>query len=98
MEYNLVLTPFSENDLEAIIEWYGKQNIDLSKEFILILDKTMQAIIENPFLFQEVYKSYRSANSGKVPYKIIYRIVENNIIVIAITHHKRNPKVWKSRK
>lgn len=97
MEYNLIFTPFAEKDIEEIVEWYGKQNIDLSKRFIKTLDKTVKNINENPFLFQEVYKTYRCANSGKFPYKIVYRIVEKNILIISITHHKRNPNVWKRK-
>lgn len=97
MRYNLTFTLFAEKDIEEIIEWYGKQNIDLSRKFIISLDKTVQSVTKNPFLFQEVYKNYRCINCDKFPYKIIYRTIENNIIVTAITHHKRNPKIWKVR-
>ena len=98
MTYNLIVSLPAETDIEEIIEWYGKENKDLSKEFVRILEQTFEQITDNPFLFQQVFKDYRKVNTAKFPYKIIYRISENEVIVLAVIHHKRNPEVWKNRK
>ncbi len=98
MTFNLVVSLPAETDIEEIIEWYGKENKDLSREFVKILEQTFEQIIANPFLFQQVFEDYRKINTAKFPYKIIYRISENKVIVLAVIHHKRNPEVWKTRK
>ncbi len=98
MIYSLVISLPAETDIEEIIEWYGKENKDLSREFVEILEQTLEQVISNPFLFQQVFKDYRKVDTAKFPYKIIYRISENKIIVLAVIHHKRNPEVWKNRK
>jgi toxin ParE1/3/4 len=97
MAYNLVLSFAAENDLEKIIKWYGKENTDLIKKFVKEFEEKLQIIILNPFLFQEFYKDYRKANTGKFPYKMVYRISNESIVIIAIVHNKRHSKVWKKR-
>ena len=98
MTFNLVVSLPAETDIEEIIEWYGKENKDLSREFVKTLEQTFEQIIANPFLFQQVFEDYRKVNTGKFPYKIIYRVSENKVIVLAVIHHKRNPEIWKGRK
>jgi len=97
MTYRIILASTAEKDIEEIIEWYGKENNDISRKFIHELEEQLQIIALNPFLFQEVYKNYRKANTGKFPYKIVYRIEDESILVAAIFHNKREPKIWQKR-
>ena len=64
----------------------GEPTIPKYQEFIAELDKVFQQILNNPFLFQEVYKDFRKVNTGKFPYKIIYRIASTSIIIISVVH------------
>jgi len=91
MTFNLIVSLPAETDIEEIIEWYGNENKDLSREFVRILEQTFEQVTANPFLFQQVFEDYRIVNTAKFPYKIIYRISENKVIVLAVIHHKRNP-------
>lgn len=97
MAYKLIIMPSVEKDISAVIEWYEIENADLSRQFINDLEAVFKRIRVNPFLFRVIYKECRGANTEKFPYKIIYRISEESIIVLAVVHHRRHSRVWKPR-
>jgi len=97
MAYKLILLPAVENDISSVIEWYEAANADLSRQFIDDLDNVFKNVLFNPFLYQVVFKEYRGANARRFPYKIIYRISGESIVVLAVVHHRRSPRTWKKR-
>ena len=94
MAYRLLLSSKAESHLSEIIEWYSEENADLSNRFLLALETKFSIIETNPHFFQKFHKDYRSVNTDKFPYRIVYKIHKSQIVVIAIAHHKRHPKVW----
>ncbi len=51
----------------------------------------------NPFLYPEVHRGLRRASVHTFPYSLFYRIRHDHILVIAITHQARHPRVWRQR-
>lgn len=97
MEYKVTLLPKAVIDLEKSIEWYDNINSSLAKQFVIEIESTIKFISKNPLLFQFVDGIYKSVNTPKFPFKIIYRTDEDKIVIIAIFHHKRDPKITDSR-
>lgn len=97
MEYSVVIIPKASVDFEKSIDWYRNINLALAKQFILEIGTAIELISKNPYLFQYVYGSYKSVNTSKFLYKIVYRIYDDKIVIVAIFHHKRNPKTLYSR-
>ena len=97
MEYKIVILPKAITDFEKSIDWYFKINSSLAKQFSNEIDNTIQFISKYPLLFQHSHNQYKSVNTPQFPFKIIYRIDEDKIIIAAIFHHKRNPKILSSR-
>lgn len=58
----------------------------------------MRRITPNPLAYAVVHRDIRKVIVSKFPYAIYYRIEGNDIVVIAVFHSKRNPKIWKARK
>ncbi|MEA3491387.1 MAG: type II toxin-antitoxin system RelE/ParE family toxin [Campylobacterota bacterium] len=85
------------DDVKTAYDWYEKQYIGLGEDFILILEDTYQEISQSPKLYQKIYKSVRRKLMRKFPYGIFFVLKENQIIVIAIMHTKRNPMDWSNR-
>jgi len=97
MEFNIVLLPKAIIDLEKSIEWYHTINVSLAKQFSTEIEATIKLISRNPLLFQNIHGSYKSVNTSTFPFRIIYRIDHNSIVITAILHHKRNPQRITSR-
>jgi plasmid stabilization system protein ParE len=98
MEYKLTFRKFASSDLEGIIEWYGKINPELSTGLLHEVDAAIISIRKNPSQFAVLYKDYSKVNTKRFPYKVIYRLHKDEIIILGIVHHKRHHRVWRRRK
>ena len=95
MTKNLIIRSYAEQEISDITSWYEERLTGLGKRFLKNLDSTLKSILENPLVYQKVYKNYRRALLGKFPYGVYYFIEENNIFVFAVYHEKRDPDFWK---
>jgi plasmid stabilization system protein ParE len=50
-----------------------------------------------PETHAKVYQDVRRALVRRFPYSIYYRFRADRIVVLAVFHNKRDPKVWKAR-
>ena len=98
MKYKIIIRPEAEDDLEEAFQWYEEQNPGLGLEYLLCIDAAFDIIIiRNPKLYQKVYKNIRRALPRRFPYGIFYIIEDDKIIVLAVLHAKRDPRLLKKR-
>lgn len=95
MSFSLVIRRQAENHIAEAFDWYEEQRAGLGNEFVLSIEATIRLIENNPLIFQARYKNIRIALAPRFPYGIFYFIDKNKIIVIAVFHLSRNPKLWK---
>jgi plasmid stabilization system protein ParE len=50
-----------------------------------------------PEAHAKVYHDVRRVLVRRFPYSIYYRFRADRIVVLAVFHNKRDPKVWKAR-
>jgi len=63
----------------------------------LQVDAGLKFIQRNPYSHPIEYKGARKCLLKKFPYKILYIIVDEKVIVLAVIHGKRNPDLAKKR-
>ncbi len=81
------------------LKWYNKQQEHLEERFYAAIVGTVDLIAENPFLFVERKQSVRVAIVQKFSFLIFYKVEVPNqrVVVLAILHQSRNPKIWLRR-
>lgn len=94
MSFSLIIRKRAENHIADAFDWYEQQRIGLGNEFLLSVESTLLLIERSPLLFQTRYKNIRVAIIPRFPYGIFYFVDENKIVVIAVFHLSRNPKLW----
>jgi plasmid stabilization system protein ParE len=82
--------------LEAA-KWYSEQQPSLGMRFSDAVYEKLITISSNPNLFQQRYKHVRAALVTEFPYAIYYTTEGDKIVVHAVLHSKRNPRIWKKR-
>jgi plasmid stabilization system protein ParE len=98
MNRRLVIYPAAENDIAAAAQWYEEQGSSkLSLEFRSALDQTFSSIKENPELYARAYRSLRRALLRRFPYGVFYVPRPERVVVLAVLHTSRNPKLWRTR-
>ncbi len=98
MGFRVVITPKAKQHIADALLWYTDINPQLAADFADQLEDAIQIALTQPLLFQKVSRNYRKINLVRFPYKVIYFIEDENIIIAAVIHHKRNNKHWISRK
>ena len=97
MKYCVIVSPEAENDLKEIFSWYEDNRIGLGYDFLLQVDAGINFVKRNPEIHPIEYKGTRKHLIKKFPYKIIYLVKEEEIIVLAVLHGKRSFELLKSR-
>lgn len=97
MKYRSLIRPEAVNDLEVAFLWYEEKRIGLGHDFLLQVDAGIRFIERNPEISLKEYKGTRRYFIKRFPYKIIYLIEKESIIVLGVIHGKRNPNLTKER-
>lgn len=91
-----ILAP-AEQELADTFEYYENQSRGLGKEFIHAFRLVLDRINNFPFAWPIVQDNIRKCRFGKFPYDAIYALETNEITIVAISHHYREPYYWADR-
>ncbi len=84
-------------EFDDAIKWYELQSEGLGERFKSATIRKIGKITQNPKWFtietEDIYKAY----VPKFPYKILYTVEGELIIIWAISHLHRKPWYWQSR-
>ena len=94
MRYSVIIRKRAEQHIADAYKWYEMQRAGLGEDFLLCVEASLNVIAENPVLFHEKHKNIRCILTPSFPYGIFYFIDKTKIIVVAIFHLSRNPKLW----
>ena len=98
MTATLVFRPQAEQEARATRRWYEEQKPGLGGRFADAIDETVQRIVANPSAFPLVHGNIRRAVMRAFPFGIYFRIHGNDIVILAVTHGRRHPQHWQSRR
>lgn len=94
----MIIRPEAEADLADAQAWYEVQRKGLAAEFLLSVEEALERIGRMPSMYSAVHRDIRRVVMRRFPYVIYYRIVQGDIIIFAVLHTARNPRLWRSRK
>lgn len=97
VKYKTIVRPEAEQDVQNAFSWYEEHRLGLGYDFLLQVDAGLQCIERNPEIHPSEYKGASKHFIKRFPYKVIYLIEANTIIILAIIHGKRSPTVTKRR-
>ncbi|MBN2541261.1 type II toxin-antitoxin system RelE/ParE family toxin [bacterium] len=81
------------------IRWYEQQSKGLGKKFNKAVNIQLKKIKKNPGWFLKESDNIYKAYIPKFPYKILFTIEDDDLIVLwAFAHMHRKPNYWQSRK
>ena len=92
MKYKLVIKEEAADEISEAFTWYEDQKMGLGSALIDVLEDYLDLIQTNPQLYQIRSGTERAAVIRKFPYKIIYRIEGNTVVVFSVFHTSRKPK------
>jgi toxin ParE1/3/4 len=95
----ILIRPEAREDLSAASSWYADQAPGLGKRFLAAIREQLLQITATPDAFPLFHQGTRRALIKRFPYGLIYLVQpeQDRIVVLAILHCGRDPKLWRSR-
>ncbi|MGH9573405.1 MAG: type II toxin-antitoxin system RelE/ParE family toxin [Candidatus Acidiferrales bacterium] len=82
--------PEAAKELIEARDWYADIRPELGERFAQAVDIAVNTIAERPLQFQVVHQRRRRAGVRRFPYGIFFEVQEDQVVVIACFHSKRN--------
>ncbi|MBX3500270.1 MAG: type II toxin-antitoxin system RelE/ParE family toxin [Alphaproteobacteria bacterium] len=97
MTYRLVIRRAARANVVGARTWYGQASDSVRERFLDSLDRAFEAVLAAPERWPIARGHIRRISLGGFPYTIYYAIRRNDIVVVAVMHHRRDPLVWRRR-
>lgn len=91
-----VLAAASDEAVEAT-EWYRERSEDIALAFVVEVRGALARIEEAPETWPSHHHGTQRKLLNRFPYEIVYRLLPDKILVVAIAHCKRRPGYWRRR-
>jgi plasmid stabilization system protein ParE len=92
--YSITYRPVATKEYQDAISWYMERTNPAAEKLVIAINEKLDSICRNPKQYKNLYKNYYEVNTRKYPYCIVYFIEEalQQVVIVAIYHHKRHPK------
>lgn len=89
--------PAARMELRQARLWYEERSPLSAVAFAQEVAAAVSRIAETPMRFPAAEHGTRRGVLDRFPYNVFYRVGTEEIVVVAIAHHKRRPGYWSGR-
>lgn len=96
MNHPLIVRKTAKLHITEAFRWYELQSPGLGADFLEAMDSVLDRIAATPLLYAPLYREVRRALLPRFPYGVFYLTPSERVIVIAVLHTSRDPRLWPS--
>lgn len=89
--------PEAKIEFFEAINYFEDCSSGLGWEFSREVFSTIQRIIHFPLAWSEFSENTRRCITRRFPFGVIYQIIDEEIVIIAVMQFNREPDYWKNR-
>ena len=94
---SVIICSAAEVDFTESLKWYAERSIEAANDFDAEFDRAISQIAADPERFPMCDARHRYFLLRRFPFRIIYRITNSEIVLIAVAHGSRSPGYWANR-
>ncbi|HGY55887.1 MAG TPA: type II toxin-antitoxin system RelE/ParE family toxin [Caldithrix abyssi] len=94
---NVLFTTYAKQELEDAFHYYELENPGLGKRFKTEIKRAVLRITQYPKAWSVERGDVRKYILHTFPYKLLYSIEKDHILIIAVAHQHRKPDYWIER-
>lgn len=94
----LVVRLVALEELEAARIWYDEQRTGLGAEFVDAAIAAIGHVVQAPTAFPQVHHVIRRLLMRRFPYAIFYQLTSAEILILGVTHLRRDSRRWQVRR
>lgn len=96
MNFELIIDPLAEEDIEEAFRYFEDLRDGLGTEFLSALSDILDAIEVQPHMYQVVDGEIRRGVMRRFQYAVFYRFVDDRkVLVLAVQHTSRQWRNWR---
>lgn len=88
----------ARRELVEAVAWYEAQRPGLGADLLNEVERCITSAAERPEFYAVVRADVRRVVTRRFPYAIYYRCRAARIVVLAVFHGRRHPRVWQARR
>lgn len=87
----------AQQELEEAADYYEARQEGLGVDLALEFYRSLDRIRSHPNAYPVVMGNVRRCMLHRFNYQIVYEILDEMIVVLALVHERQDPKVWQDR-
>ena len=97
MSLPVVLRPEARAEFDEAFDWYEQRRPGLGADFVAQIQEVFDRISTTPELYAQIFHDVRRGVVRRFPYSVFYKIESQQVVVLAVFHSNRDPKIWQER-
>jgi len=93
----LRILPSARLEMLDASDFYDSKSDGLGDRFLRDIDKALAVIFDAPKRWPQPFRGFHRYRLHDFPYGIFYKVVESEIVVVAIADLRRRPGYWLHR-
>lgn len=89
--------PGASEDYDAAYAWYFTHGIGIANDFEREIERCLRLIEESPLRWPRFDAERRRMIVRKFPYSIVYEIINDEVVILAVAHGRQRPYYWRER-
>lgn len=89
--------PEAEREYLSSLGWYSERSLEAALDFENEFQRAISAIENAPQRWPAYFSLFRRFVLHQFPFSVVYRIGDEEILVLAIAHAHRRPGYWRKR-
>ncbi|MFZ5865930.1 MAG: type II toxin-antitoxin system RelE/ParE family toxin [Thermodesulfobacteriota bacterium] len=98
MSYTVYFHPDAESEMNEAAQYLDHESPGLGTEFLRTIENAVDQIRCHPEAARLIQGRVRRKLVQKFPYSVIYSVRNTHIRILAVSHQKRRPYYWRSRR
>ncbi|MBS0545578.1 MAG: type II toxin-antitoxin system RelE/ParE family toxin [Proteobacteria bacterium] len=94
----VVVVAEAQAEFDEAVDYYRTHaSASIAEGFVDDFERALRLLIENPEIGSHVSKRSRGLVFRRFPYKLVYQITADAVVIKAIAHQRRRPNYWRRR-
>jgi plasmid stabilization system protein ParE len=89
--------PGARRDFDESFDWYADRSTQAAVRFAAAMEAALARVSSDPTQFASRDGVHRECPVKKFPFRIVYRLDDHRVLVVAVVHAKRRPEYWHKR-
>ena len=96
----LVYLAAAEEEIAAVVRRYELASPGLGDKFLETVESGVELLKMHHFAGKSLFDDYPDVREfviGRFPFTLVYQVEQDQLSILAVTHHSRSPDYWQSR-